>query len=132
MLDLNSYGKIVSFDVYAISILGNNYRTVKILSIIDYDTARLISDPANTAVSVYPSLPKGTPKDYKKYKYVKIEHANKMISCIALEWINLQTIIFHTDIVATVKIKLANVETIDTLRRLLIANNLPPLEINID
>lgn len=132
MLDLNSYGKIVSFDVYPVAILGNNYNTVKILSIVDYDTARLLTDPSNTAISVYPSLPSGTPKDYKRYKYLKLEHVNKQISCIAIEWINLSTIVFHTDIIVTVKLKLDNIDTVDKLRRLLIANNLSPLEINID
>lgn len=132
MLDLNSYGKIVSFEVYPVATLGDGFKTVKILSIVDYDTARLIFDPANTAISVYPSLPLGTPKDYRKYKYMKVQHPNMSISCIALEWINLSTVTFHTDVIVTVKLKLDNIETVDTLRRLLLANNLIPLEINTD
>lgn len=132
MLDLNSYGKVVSFEVYPVSILGDNFKTVKILSIVDYDTARLLFDPSTTAISVYPSLPTGTPKDYKKYKYLKLQHPNGAIECVALEWINLDTVIYHTDVMVTVKLKLDNIETIDKLRRLLLANNLIPLEINTD
>lgn len=132
MIDLDSYGKIVSFDVYPVAILGDNFKSVKILSIIDFDTARLISDPANMAVSVYPQLPTATPKDYKKYKYVKIQRLNGETTCIALEWINLETVVFHTNITVTAKIKLNNIETIDQLRRLLIANNMPALEIYVD
>lgn len=132
MFDLNSYGKIVSFEVYPSAILGDNYRTVKLLSIVDFSTARMYSDVANLAISVYPTLPVGTPKDYKRYNYLKVEFSNGEIGCVAIHWINLDTVQFHTDIVATVKIKLDNVDSVDKLRRLLVANNLNLLEITVD
>ena len=132
MFDLNSYGKIVSFDVYPENILGDNYKTVKLLSIVDYATARLYSDVANIAISVYPSLPVGTPKDYKRYNYAKIEHSNGEVSCIALPWINSDTLVYHNDVIVTLKVKLDNINTVDTLRRLLVANNIKPLEITVE
>ena len=52
MFDLNSYGKIVSFEVFPSSILGSNFKAVKVLSIVDYDTARLFMDVNNLAISV--------------------------------------------------------------------------------
>lgn len=132
MFDLNSYGKIVSFEVYPSAILGDNYRTVKLLSIVDFSTARMYSDVANLAISVYPTLPVGTPKDYKRYNYLKVEFSNGEIDCVAIHWINLDTVQFHTDIVATVKIKLDNIDSVDKVRRLLVANNLNLLEITVD
>lgn len=132
MFDLNSYGKVLSFEVYPSAILGDNFRTVKLLSIVDFSTARMYSDVANLSVSVYPSLPVGTPKDYKQYNYLKIEFSNGDVSCVALPWINLDTVVFHTDVVATVKIKLDSIDSIDKIRRLLVANNLNLLEITVD
>lgn len=132
MFDLNSYGKIVSFEVYPAGILGSNFKAVKVLSIVDYDTARLYMDVNNLAISVYPLLPVGTPKDFKKYHYLKIQHANDVVECIALAWINNDTIIEHSDVVVNIKIKLDNVNTTDVVRRLLIANNITPLEITVE
>lgn len=132
MFDLNSYGKIVSFEVFPSGILGSNFKAVKVLSIVDYDTARLYMDVNNLAISVYPLLPVGTPKDYKKYHYLKIQHANDNVECIALPWINNDTIIEHSDVVVIIKVKLDNVNTTDVVRRLLIANNITPLEITVE
>lgn len=132
MFDLNSYGKLSSFEVYPTSTLGDNYKTVKVLAVVDYDTARIYTDVANLAVIVYPSLPALTPKDYKQYKYVKLQHLDGGISCVALEWINQDTVVFHTDVVATVRVKLKNIETVEILRRLLIANNLEAIDITVE
>lgn len=131
MFGLDSYGKIVSFQVYPIAILGDNYRTVKVLSIVDYATARIFTDVNNLSVSVYPSLPKGTPKDLKKYMYLKVEHLSGKISCVAIPWINLDTVIFHTDVLINVSIKLKHINDVETVRKLLLANNIEPLEITV-
>lgn len=132
MFDLTAYGKLVSFETYAANILGDTYKSVKLLSIVDFETARLFGDVANIAISVYPSLPVGTPKDYKKYHYAKVQHSSGDVICIALPWINNDTIRYHTNVVATVKIQLNDIETLDKLRRILAANNLTPLEITVD
>lgn len=132
MFDLNSYGKLASFEVYPSNILGDSYRTVKVLSVIDYDTARMYTDVNNLAISVYPSLPSATPKDFTKYKYVKLELLDGSISCVAIDWINLDTVVFHTDVMVNVKIKLKTIGTVETLRKLLIANNLEPIEITVE
>ena len=131
MFGLDSYGKIVSFEVYPVSILGDNYKTVKILSIVDYDTARMYTDVNNLSVSVYPSLPQGTPKDLKKYMYLKLEHLNGSITCVAIPWVNQDTVKFHTDVLINVTIKLNHVSDVETVRRLLLANNIEPLEITV-
>lgn len=132
MFNLDSYGKLASFDVYPTSILGDVYKTVKVLAVIDYDTARMYVDVNNLAVSVYPTLPAATPKDYKKYKYVKVQHLDGTIGCVALEWINQDTVVFHSDVVVNVKVKLKNIGTVDVIRKLLIANNLEPIEITVE
>lgn len=131
MFGLDSYGKIASFEVYPISILGDSYKTVKVLAIVDYDTARMFTDVNNLSVSVYPSLPAGTPKDIKKYMYLKLEHLNGKISCVAIPWVNLDTVVFHTDVIINVSIKLKHISDVETVRKLLLANNIQPLEISV-
>lgn len=132
MFDLTSYGKTVSFEVYPTSILGTDFKAVKVLSIVDYETARLYSDINNLAVSVYPLLPIGTPKDFKQYNYLKIKYSNGDIRCISLNWINSDSIVVHSNVVANIRINLDNIDTLDIVRRLLIANNITPLEITIE
>lgn len=123
MIELDDYGKVVSFEVYPASILGDRYTKVKILSILDYDTARLFADVNSLAVSVYPFLPAGTPKDYTKYKYVKLQHADGSNSVLAMEWINMRTLQEHTSVNLVVNIEASGMDTLERLRSCLTANN---------
>lgn len=123
MIDLNDYGKLISFSVYPVSILGDRYRKVKLLSIIDYDTAKLFADVTATAVSVYPFLPQGAPKDYTKYKYGKFQHQDGSYSIVALEWINMRTVEEHVSVELRVTVEATGIDTMERLNACLLANN---------
>lgn len=124
MLDLDLYGKVISFDVYPVATLGDVYKKVKVLAIVDYDTARLFSDVETTANNVYSTLPVGTPKDAKNYRYLKLRSQNGAISCVALEWINQSTIVVHDEVYVNAKIRLRSIEDTESIRKVLIANGL--------
>lgn len=132
MFDLNSYGKTASFEVYPVSVLGDGFKGVKVLSVIDYDTARMYADINSLAVIIYPTLPVATPKDFKKYKYLKVAHHDESVSCIALEWINLATVKFHNEVIVNIRVKLDDSTMTDTIRKLLLANNIVPMEMIIE
>lgn len=129
MFDLESYGKTVSFTVYPVEVLGDIYKNVQIQSIVDYDIARQFSDIDTMAVRVYPMLPQGTPKDFKKYKYVKIKFPDGKIAFIAMEWINGKTVKVNQNVVITVKVLATEVDTLANVRDVLIANNFNVMEI---
>lgn len=130
MIDLNIYGKTVSFSVYPVSKLGDIYKSVKVLAIVDYDTARQFTDVAAIAVDVYPLLPAGTSKQYTDYKYMKVQHTNGSISYIALEWINQSTLTIDEDVIINVQVRSTNINTIEMLRKVLIGNNFEVISIN--
>lgn len=80
--------KQVSFEVYPSLILGNNFKNVKVLGIVDADTARMLGLDAPTMhVNVYPTLPRGTVDAYDEYLYVRVKHSNGQQSILGLPWI---------------------------------------------
>lgn len=128
---LDSYGKVVSFEVYPIGHLGDIYKKVEVLSILDYETAKQYRDIAATAVAVYPTLPQGTPKDYTKYKYLKLKHTDGAISVLALEWVNSSTITEHQSVEIRISVIASGIDTVERIRNVLQANNFEVKEISV-
>lgn len=124
-LNTDSYGKILSFSVYPTTILGDIFQRVKLMSILDFDTANLLpyTDIPAMSVKVYPHLPAGTPKDYKKYHWAKFQHVDGSFSIIALEWINLNTIKEHTKVEIRAVIEAESIDASLRLRSCLESNN---------
>lgn len=118
-LSLENIGKTISFEVYPSSKLGDKYRNVVLEGFLDYETAKLFDDINKLAVNVYPLLPEGTPKDYKQYKYVKVRHSNNAVSVLALEWINLDTVVASKETIVTVQVSVDTLDAVDRLRKTL-------------
>lgn len=128
---LDSYGKVVSFEVYPVGHLGDIYKKVEVLSILDYETAKQYRDIAATAVAVYPTLPQGTPKDYTKYKYLKLKHTDGAISVLALEWVNSSTITEHQSVEIRISVIASGIDSVERIRNVLQANNFEVKEISV-
>lgn len=128
---LDSYGKVVSFDVHPVGHLGDIYKNVEILAILDYETAKQYRDIAATAVAVYPTLPQGTPKDYTKYKYLKLKHPDGSISAIAIEWVNTSTVVEHKSVEIQISVIASGIDSVERIRNVLQANNFEIKEISI-
>lgn len=86
------FGKTLSFDVYPGTVIGSTFSNVKVLAILDRDTANIWIDTAAMHVNVYPMLPNGVPDDPSQYQYVKLQHPNGKISVVGIPWINESTI----------------------------------------
>lgn len=80
-------GKIVSFSLYAPSVIGSGYTNVKVLGITTASIAKTFNDIVSQHAQVYPSLPVGTVNNYQAYDYVLIENANKKTVAIGIPWI---------------------------------------------
>lgn len=126
---LDDYGKVVSFDTYSVGHLGDIYQQVQILAILDYETARQYRDISAVAVAVYPTLPESTPKDFTKYKYLKVRLKDGGITVLALDWINSSTIHFHTEVEITIRVIGNSIDIVDRCRNVLQANNITVKEI---
>lgn len=119
----NAIGKTVSFTTHATSILGTNYNRVKVLGILDYESAMQYINVSVMSVNVYPSLPEGTSKDYQNYQYLKIKHDTGVSGCVAIEWIDEATFVEHEGVNITFRVENANAADADKIRKILAFNN---------
>ncbi|MBE0438159.1 MAG: hypothetical protein IBX57_00130 [Gammaproteobacteria bacterium] len=85
--DYLEYGNIISFDTYPASIIGARFEDVKVMALLDKETAKQYIDPDTLHVNVYPLLPAGSPDDPDAYQYVKLKHPNGNITVIGTPWI---------------------------------------------
>ena len=115
-------GKVVSFSVYPVSLLGTGFQRVTILGILDYESAQQYINPAVMSVNVYPSLPQGTITDYTKYQYLKVKLANDTNTCVAIEWIDTSTYVVHHGVNITFTLNDAVASDVDKVRMILAAN----------
>lgn len=123
MADILTRGDIVTFTVYPATILGTKYTSVKVLSILDYETAKSFVDIDALHRNVYPTLPGGTvPNDPSQYDYVKVRFGNGSSDIIGLPWINAATIVVSSS--QTLQLTFANISPIDQnrLKQVIAAN----------
>lgn len=127
----DSIGKTVSFNTHATSVLGTNFNRVKVLGILDHESAMLYLNVPIVAVNVYPSLPSGTSKDYQNYQFLKIKHANGDNGCIAIEWINTSTFVVHEGVNIEFRVEDANASDADRIREILAFNGFEAVNFNL-
>lgn len=83
--------KSYNFSVYANSVLGTNYRNVKLASILDYHTAMKFANIELLHRQIYPYLPPNTLQDQTKYTYYLFKTDTKDI-VLADVWINANSV----------------------------------------
>lgn len=88
-----SLNAIVSFDLHPSQLLGTGHKNVKLLAIVDADTARYWIDPVAYHANVYPTLPVGTPNKFDGYPYLKIKLSDGSVTAIGLPWIKDETFV---------------------------------------
>lgn len=82
-----------SFEVYPVAQLGTAFKNVKVLSILDPETAEASGmDIRAMHAMVYPSLPPSTPNDPTKYNYVKIKTPSGQTQILGMAWIVANTV----------------------------------------
>lgn len=123
-------GKTVTFSVYATGILQQEFTNVRVMGIFGSDTARQYIDPATMHVSVYPSLPAGTPNNHQAYLYLQIKFPNGDMTCLGTPWIDSNTVVIDPDKVnRQFLFRNISVAQVELLRQLVIANNITNFEI---
>lgn len=80
-------GLTYSFEVWPNNILGNDFKNVRVLAILDRDSANQLISTQSMHVNVYPYLPAGTPNNPGQYNYIKIQTASGAVTCLGLPWI---------------------------------------------
>ncbi len=115
-------GSTVSFDVYPAAIIGSSFDDVKVLAILDMDTASFWIDPLALHINVKPSLPDGVPDDPQDYQYLKLKHPNGNVEVIGVPWIREDTISHSQAGTLVITVDDVGPEDRDTIVRALSAN----------
>ena len=109
--DYLTFGNTITFDVYPAAIIGARFSDVKVMALLDKDTAKQWIDPEAMHINVYPTLTDGVPDDPDQYQYVKLKHLNGKISVIGIPWIREDTL--QTSQKGTLTISVKDVGPID-------------------
>lgn len=84
---------VISFEVYPLAILGNNFKNVTVDAVLSANTVSILGfDFAATHAMVYPSLPPGTPDDGTQYDYLRIIFESGEPTYIGIPWIRPDTL----------------------------------------
>lgn len=121
----------MSFNTHATAILGTNFKRVRVLGILDHESAMNYINVPIMAVNIYPSLPAGTTKNYQNYQYLKLRHSNGETSCIAIEWIDKSTFTVHEGVNIEFRVEDANVADVDRIREILAFNGFEAVSFNL-
>lgn len=124
--------KVYSFDVFAPSILGTEFKNVTILSIMDYETALQQADIPAIHTNVYPDLPSGLPDDPSQYDYVRIRTASGVATILGIPWIDLDTVELVESRRMTVKIEGVSSADVERVRIALVQNGFNNIEITLN
>lgn len=109
-------GSIYNFNTLAPSVLEAMMIHVKILGIIDYHLASKYLDVDLMQRTLYPLLPPGTPRDARDYVYVLFETEAKIVTVLAMEWIDVNSIEEITSVRIKVTIDKAALEDVPRIR----------------
>ncbi len=125
-------GLVYSFSVYPVAILGTGFENATVLSIMDLETAMAFEDVRQLHISVFPSLPAGTPNDPKSYNYLRLRLASGVTKVIGLAWIDNDSVELVE--MQTITVKIPNVVSSDQvkIRNALAANGYAVIEMIVN
>lgn len=131
MFDITDIGKSFNFQVYPSALLGANFTRVKLMALLSADGVREF-EPAIKHRQVYPSLPDGTPDDFRLYLYGKFTLENGEVTVIGLPWIKEETLKVNTNTTVTVVLQNVSAADIPRLSNALRSNNFTDFEVKAD
>lgn len=120
-----------NFDVYPVALLGNIFKGVTVLAILDQESANQYVDTQALHVQVYPSLPVGTPNRPRDYNFVKLRLANGAITVIGLPWIKDSTVVEVTTSVIRAVISGVAPSDLARVRSCLVQNGFNNIELSL-
>lgn len=83
MMKINN---LYDLSAFAAPVLGSTFKALKLIGILNYDSAIKLDNIESKQKQIYPYLPDGTPRDHKKYTYYHFQKAGRDI-VLADYWI---------------------------------------------
>ena len=108
-----------SFEVYPASILGQDFASVEVVSIMNASSAMREEDVKTLHRQVYAHLPEGTPENYLHQTYIKILTPSGASRILATSWIREDTVLERGSLNAVVTIPDVLPQEADIIRQAL-------------
>ena len=122
---------VYSFNVYPSPILGNGYKNVTVLAILDYSTAIGFADIEAVHENVFKYLPAGTPNRPQDFDYLLIRTESGVNTVVGIPWIVEESIQLIESLKINVVIEGASTSDVERLRGCLSQNGFDNITISI-
>lgn len=121
-----------SFEVYPASIIGNNFKDVKLDGIISARSATTFGvDIVSLHAQVYPTLPPGTPNDPFKYSWVRVTYPNGETVTLGVPWIRPESIVVSAGGRVTIMFENKSQSDVDRMLLALSSNGFRPDDVQV-
>ena len=94
-----------NFTTYAPAVIGGGFKRVKVVGIVDYDTAKKYQNVDLIQRQIFSRLPVGTPDRASNYSYLLVEDGNGLRHVIAYPWIIPDTVVKVTTVDLQVRVR---------------------------
>lgn len=108
--------KSYNFSLYPIPILGSSYKNLKLISILDYDTALKFDNVELLSKSAYPYLPPGTSSNFRSYIFYLFKTDTNKNIVLANEWIIESTIEEVSSLNYTLRLNNISLNQLNTIK----------------
>ena len=123
----------VSFEVYPTTVIGNNFRDVRLEGILSAQSATETGlDIRALHMAVYPSLPQGTPNNPFSYDWIKIQHVNGSYETIGIPWIRPDSVTLSVGGRITLVFEDKTQQDLERIQSALSANGYRPDDVRVD
>jgi len=102
---------LYNLTTYAPALFGLNFKRVKVVGIVDYETAKKYANVDLIQRQIFSLLPAGTPDKLSRYSYVLLETTSNTKTVLAYPWIVEDSITAIT--VSHLNISVVNVDDTD-------------------
>lgn len=120
-----------SFNVHPVPVLGNSFKNVTVVALMDREQANKEIDTNALHVQIFPYLPTGTPNRADGYDYVKIKFPSGNTTVLGLAWIVEDSVEQVTSTTVSVKINNATPSDVTRIRNALVQNGFNSIEITV-
>lgn len=123
-LSLDLVGKVVNFTTRAPSLLGATFNRVKILAILDRDSAMNYRDVTSTHINLYPVIHDADPTfppNPTDYMYLKIQYEDGRVDALGWLWLDKNSITVVTSASCTINVADITPDDIPRIRNALLS-----------
>lgn len=124
-------GMVISFQLYPSAILTDDFTDVKLLGIVNHEGASLYISPAQKHATVFPTLPVGTPNDYRLYEYAIVRKPDGKVTAIGVPWVKAETLTIAQTVELLITVRNKSIDDIPRLRQILTQNRFTDIDVDV-